>query len=484
MKKASLVLVAIVLIGISLCTVSCSEDDPGGETFYTVGFDAGGGTPVPEAQKVKAGDKAAAPAANPAKDGYVFLFWSLSGTSSAYNFQTPVNSDITLIAEWREEAVVEYWQVSWNLNGGAWPSDDNHATRVVKGGTLAEPAAPTKEGITFDGWYKEADLTHQVSFPYNVSAVTADLTLYAKWTDYGPKADYFGVWRVVPDNGAWEQFTISADRMVWLVNSGEGCTIENLTWTEAYNQGGDYTADYTDGYRIRGTVTKMNDLNVPKDDGGGNAGVGDVVAVNFYIYSDKESIRLGNLQSSGHEARYGPYHKKFDAEYWQVTWELNGGAWPANDNHTTQVAKDGKLAAPAAPVKANNNFGGWYKEAGLINSVSFPYDVSSVTGNFTLYANWTDATPSVTLNVTVQPGAGFYTSITAMRVSSGSPSQYSIPTSAGKHAVKVSPGTYRIFSSYWACQYVSCMSSGYSSNFTVSSGQTKNIFCTSGAVGF
>jgi hypothetical protein len=104
MKKASLVLVAIVLTGISLCTVSCSEDDPGDETFYTVGFDAGGGTPVPDAQKVKAGDKAAAPTANPAKEGYAFLFWSLSGTSAAYNFRTPVTADIALRAGWTAES--------------------------------------------------------------------------------------------------------------------------------------------------------------------------------------------------------------------------------------------------------------------------------------------------------------------------------------------------------------------------------------------
>lgn len=171
------------LVSILLGTVSCGEDDPIEDTFYTVAFDADGGTPAPEAQRVKEGDKIKAPSANPAKEGYVFLFWHLNGASTAYNFSTPVNSNITLQAKWEEESKVEYWQVTWELNGGAWSSDDNHATQVVKSGTLAEPAAPTKAGNTFDGWYKDATLANKINFPYDVSTVTSNFTLYAKWTN-------------------------------------------------------------------------------------------------------------------------------------------------------------------------------------------------------------------------------------------------------------------------------------------------------------
>jgi uncharacterized repeat protein (TIGR02543 family) len=91
--------------------------------------------------------------------------------------------DDNVTDEVKDEPKVEYWQVSWELNGGTWPvSGDNHATQVIKGNTLAEPAAPTKAGSTFEGWYKEAALTNKISFPYDVNAVTANFTLYAKWT--------------------------------------------------------------------------------------------------------------------------------------------------------------------------------------------------------------------------------------------------------------------------------------------------------------
>lgn len=172
-----------VVVGIVMCgilTAGCSKDDDV-KMSYTVIFDAVGGTPVPASQRVEEGGVATAPATNPTKQGNVFLFWQLEGATTAYNFQTPVKSNITLVAKWQEEATVQYWQVAWELDGGVWPAGDNHATQVVKGGTLAEPAEPTKAGNTFDGWYKEAALTHKVTFPYDVSGVTGNITLYAKW---------------------------------------------------------------------------------------------------------------------------------------------------------------------------------------------------------------------------------------------------------------------------------------------------------------
>ncbi|MDR1555479.1 MAG: leucine-rich repeat protein [Tannerellaceae bacterium] len=188
----------------TLAMASCSKgDDP--VTTYTVTFDANGGNPTPVAQSVKAGDKVVAPA-NPTKQNYVFLFWSLNGTS-AYNFQLSVNSDITLQAKWEDAAISEYWQVSWELNGGFWPSADNHVTQVVKGGTLSEPAAPAKPDQTFDGWYKESALANKISFPYDVSAVTANFTLYAKWTtDNGGTTDPTG----------YKMFTSISELKSWL----------------------------------------------------------------------------------------------------------------------------------------------------------------------------------------------------------------------------------------------------------------------------
>jgi len=179
--------------------MGCSSDDDD-KTVYTVTFDTDGGSPVPSVQRVEEGSLATAPSTNPIKAGYTFVYWHLTGASTAYNFQNPVKDDITLRAKWQEQKTAEYWQVTWSLNGGSWPSGDNHVTQVVKGGTLAEPAAPVKSGSTFDGWYKEAGLTNKVTFPYDVSTLTANFTLYAKWVD--PATEYWKItWEL--NGGEW-----------------------------------------------------------------------------------------------------------------------------------------------------------------------------------------------------------------------------------------------------------------------------------------
>ena len=46
-------------------------------------------------------------------------------------------------------------------------------------GSVAKPADPTREGYTFGGWYTDAACTKAYDF---ATAVTSDMTLYAKWT--------------------------------------------------------------------------------------------------------------------------------------------------------------------------------------------------------------------------------------------------------------------------------------------------------------
>ncbi|MDR3140481.1 MAG: leucine-rich repeat protein [Tannerellaceae bacterium] len=178
----------LLLTGPLFFYTGCGSNDDEPE-IYAVAFETGGGVPVPPNQKVEKGSPVIAPSTSPVKAGYVFVYWHVSGATAAYDFQTPVNGDLILYARWQEEATVEYLQVTWNLNGGSWPLDDNHAGQVVKGGILAEPAEPVKSGYTFDDWYKEPALSNKVAFPYDVSALTSDFTLYANWTAGGGTDD-------------------------------------------------------------------------------------------------------------------------------------------------------------------------------------------------------------------------------------------------------------------------------------------------------
>lgn len=71
----------------------------------TITFDADGGDPTPPAQEVDYGQKAKQPSPDPQKSGFLFKGWLLDG--NPYDFNTPVKSNITLVAQWEKASAVE-----------------------------------------------------------------------------------------------------------------------------------------------------------------------------------------------------------------------------------------------------------------------------------------------------------------------------------------------------------------------------------------
>lgn len=68
-------------------------------------------------------------------------------------------------------------RVKFDTQGGSSIDDQTPAS----GSTVAKPADPTREGYTFAGWFSDAACTKAYDF---ATAVTADMTLYAKWVKY------------------------------------------------------------------------------------------------------------------------------------------------------------------------------------------------------------------------------------------------------------------------------------------------------------
>lgn len=65
-------------------------------------------------------------------------------------------------------------RVKFDARGGSATGDQTPAS----GSTVAKPADPTRKGYTFAGWYTDEACTKAYDFS---AAVTADMTLYAKW---------------------------------------------------------------------------------------------------------------------------------------------------------------------------------------------------------------------------------------------------------------------------------------------------------------
>lgn len=140
---------------------------------YTVTFESNGGTAV-KSQVIAEGETVTEPE-TPTMEGYTFAGWYTDAElTTAYDFTTPVTSDITLYAAWKEE--IDYYTVTFESNGGTAVESQV----IAEGETATEPEAPTLEGYTFAGWYTDAELTAAYDF---ATPVTSDITLYAAWED-------------------------------------------------------------------------------------------------------------------------------------------------------------------------------------------------------------------------------------------------------------------------------------------------------------
>ena len=73
------------------------------------------------------------------------------------------------------------------------------------------------------------------------------------------------------------------------------------------------------------------------------------------------------------------------AEYCKVTWDLNGGKWPAGFTPVTKVVKDTLLTKPGNPVKDEYVFINWFTNDGLTTTHNF---TKNITADITLYAKW------------------------------------------------------------------------------------------------
>lgn len=133
----------------------------------TITFNTNGGNAIAETL-IAPNSKLELPS-EPLKEGYVFSGWFTDeGLTAAFDADTAVVANTTLYAKW-----TKLFTVTFDTNGGA-----EVAAKLVQDGSKLGEVTTSATGYTFVGWFTDPELTVMYDA---TAAITADITLYAKW---------------------------------------------------------------------------------------------------------------------------------------------------------------------------------------------------------------------------------------------------------------------------------------------------------------
>lgn len=152
----------IIMIMMTLMVVACAQ------STITIKYETNGGSAI-DSNKIILDDLDKFDLPTPTKEGYQFAGWyfdiELNNEFKADN----VKNDITLYAKWIKIT---------NKLTVTFVNDEDVSTVIVeKGEKVAEPAALTKDGYTFLGWYNSEN-----EFDFNTK-ITENTILYAIWEE-------------------------------------------------------------------------------------------------------------------------------------------------------------------------------------------------------------------------------------------------------------------------------------------------------------
>ena len=317
------------------------------EDKYTVSFNANGGTGSMSAASEVSGEYTLPECGFTAPEGKEFNGWKIGaeGEVKQPGEKITVEADITLIAQWKDGAgpVVKY-TVIFDVQGhGQAPQ----SVEVNEGGKVAKPTDPSAEGWAYKGWYKEA--TCQNAWNFETDTVTANVTLYAKWTEVTPPTP--------------------------------------TVYTVTFNVQGHGEAPTSIKVEEGGKVTKPTDPSATGwTFGGWYKEAGCITSWDFDNDTVTEDVVI-----------YAKWTEDTPTPtVYTVAFDVQGhGDAPA----AQQVEDGGLVTKPADPSADGYDFGGWYEEAECEYEWHFDSDV--VFENITLYAKWTEKTePGEPVSVT------------------------------------------------------------------------------------
>ncbi|EGP7042251.1 InlB B-repeat-containing protein [Listeria monocytogenes] len=242
----------------------------------------------------------------PTKQGYTFDGWYDEETGgNKWDFKTmkmPAN-DVTLYAHF----TVSSYQVNFDIDGAV----TNEA--IVYDALLNEPATPTKQGYTFDGWYDAETGGNKWDFK-TMKMPANDVTLYAHFTINNYQANF-------DIDGAVTNETITYDT---LLNEPTAPTKQGFLFDGWYDA------------EVGGTKWDFNTMKMPAND------------INLYAHFSKETPLI---PSPSDESDSKPTNGSITIN------EPSATSMPAQNNNITVTAGENtpELTTAKLPKTGDNN---------------------------------------------------------------------------------------------------------------------------------
>ena len=327
----------------------------------------------------------------PTRDGYTFAGWYWVSDLSVLteeqkeqnkvDFGQPVTKPhVTMYAQWVKNQ--DEINVLYAANGGQF-ADGNDTMQGVadSDGVMRQPAAPTREGYTFAGWYWASDLSgltdeqkdlNKVDFSQSIAGKD-HATIYAQWTK---NADQNEIDVLYAANGG--QFATGETFQQGLTDSDGMMRQPAEPTRDGYTFAGWYWAS-----DLSGLTDEQKDLN----------------KVDF----------SQSIAGKDHATIYAQWTKNADQNEIDVLYAANGGQFATGETFQQGVTdSDGMMRQPAAPTRDGYTFDGWYwhadysgytDEQKAADKVDFSQPVQS---DVNIYAQWTKNADAQAEQITVK----------------------------------------------------------------------------------
>ena len=327
----------------------------------------------------------------PTRDGYTFAGWYWVSDLSVLteeqkeqnkvDFGQPVTKPhVTMYAQWVKNQ--DEINVLYAANGGQF-ADGNDTMQGVadSDGVMRQPAAPTREGYTFAGWYWVSDLSgltdeqkdlNKVDFSQSIAGKD-HATIYAQWTK---NADQNEIDVLYAANGG--QFATGETFQQGLTDSDGMMRQPAEPTREGYTFAGWYWVS-----DLSGLTDEQKDLN----------------KVDF----------SQSVAGKEHVTVFAQWTKNQEQNDHAVMYVANGGQFATGETFQQGVTdSDGMMRQPAAPTREGYTFDGWYwhadysgytDEQKAADKVDFSQPVQS---DVNIYAQWTKNADAQVEQITVK----------------------------------------------------------------------------------